>query len=463
MKRFSRNIVLNLPFHTVASLNDRLIWYVNLRWIAVMGVLISIPIAQSMLKFTIAYSNIIFTAGLLVFTNIIYFFISRHINFRNEVPELAFAELQIITDLLFISFIIHYSGGIENPFFFLYIVQVILSGILFPGVILPYINALFAALLLTLWTIAENSTLTVRYSIRSDPLSMPLIITALAAFYITNFAGIYIINNFMIGYRALKKIIDEKNLELEKSMTDRIKAFRYAAHELKSPMIAIQSTLAVVKDIYSGELKSEVRDMVVKAENRTSQLINMIKEMIMISQYNLGIEKPELQNVNFNHWLEQVCRNCNPYALQEKIVFEFVPSKEFYTIIDTTGMEKVAANLINNALRYTPPGGEVIIESFITDTTFGFIVSDTGIGIEENDLNRIFDEFYRGKNAKDMERLGTGLGLNLVKEIVQFNNGTITVKSTLGEGSEFRVEFPLSPAEIIEEEEPEEKFFLHFE
>jgi signal transduction histidine kinase len=461
MKKFSR-IVVNLPFHTVASLRERLMWYVNLRWIAATGLFISVPVSEAMLGFNIGYSNIIGIAVLLVFTNIIYLFVSRHINFKSEIAELAFAEVQIITDLLFVSFIIHYSGGIENPFFFLYIVQVILSGILFPGVILPYINALFAAFLLTMWTIAEYSYLTVRYSIRTDPLSLPLIITALAAFYITNFAGIYIINNFMIGYRALKKIIDEKNRELETAMVDRIKTFRYAAHELKAPMVAIQSTLSVVRDVYSGELKSEVKDMVIKAETRASQLLNIIKEMIMISQYNLGIEKPDISEVNFNHWLEQLIRTYNAYAIQKKIKFIFIPSDEFYATLDTTGMEKVIANLINNAIRYTPQGGTVSVRSFYTDLSFGFTVSDTGIGIDNADLTRIFDEFYRGKNAKDMERLGTGLGLNLVKEIVQFNNGTISVKSELGKGSEFMVEFPLTAAGIPSAEE-EEKFFLLFE
>jgi signal transduction histidine kinase len=84
----------------------------------------------------------------------------------------------------------------------------------------------------------------------------------------------------------LKKTIDEKNALLEKSIKDRSKAFRFAAHELKSPMIAIQSTLEVVKSLYAEELRKEVRNMVFKAEKRSSQAIDMIKEMIAVTQYN---------------------------------------------------------------------------------------------------------------------------------------------------------------------------------
>jgi two-component system, OmpR family, phosphate regulon sensor histidine kinase PhoR len=116
--------------------------------------------------------------------------------------------------------------------------------------------------------------------------------------------------------------------------------------------------------------------------------------------------------------------------------------------VDISGLDKVISNLVNNALRYTKEGGNVNIESFILGNCFGFKVSDNGIGIEKNDLNKIFEEFFRGKNAKEMERFGTGLGLNMVKEIVEYYNGEISVKSTPGMGSTFTVLFPLPEIKI---------------
>jgi len=81
----------------------------------------------------------------------------------------------------------------------------------------------------------------------------------------------------------------------EKAIKDRSRTFRFAAHELKSPMIAIQSTLDVVKSLFANELRQEVKDMVLKAERRSSQVIDMVKEMITVTQYNLGMEKPVLK------------------------------------------------------------------------------------------------------------------------------------------------------------------------
>lgn len=432
-----------LPFHTVASLKERLLWVSNLRWIAVISLLFCVPVAGEMFRFKLGFVEITNIAVILIVVNLLYFFIARYYPFRNEYQELAFLELQILVDLVIISFVIHYSGGIGNPFYFLYLVQVILSGIIFPGKFLPYFNAIFAAMLLTLWTILEHLVLVDRYLIREEP-SAALIITSLFAFYITNFAGIYIINNFMSGYRSLKRIIDEKNLQLEKAIKDRSRTFRYAAHELKSPMIAIQSTLEVVKSLFSDDLRPEVKDMVFKAERRSSQVIDMIKEMIAVTQYNLGMEKPVFEKVDFDEWLYGIVSHHKDYAKKKNIelIYKHLPY-QFLITIDTNGIEKVVSNLVSNALRYTPSGGKVIVEIFVSDYSFGFQVKDTGIGIPKEDLKKIFEEFYRSKNAREMEQIGTGLGLNLVKEIVQHYNGEISVNSEIGKGSEFKVEFPI--------------------
>jgi two-component system phosphate regulon sensor histidine kinase PhoR len=256
----------------------------------------------------------------------------------------------------------------------------------------------------------------------------------------------------------LKKTIDEKNALLEKSIKDRSKAFRFAAHELKSPMIAIQSTLEVVKSLYAEELRKEVRNMVFKAEKRSSQVIDMIKEMIAVTQYNLKIEKPVIEEVNLDEWLYSVVKQFNAFAVNKRIelICDHL-NKDICIKLDANGFERIIANLINNALRYTREDGKVIVTPFCTDERFGFSVKDTGIGIPKEDLDKIFEEFYRSKNAKEVEQLGTGLGLSLVKEIVQFYGGAIFVNSELGKGSEFIVEIPIIHSDYFEDQKSAEE------
>lgn len=449
---FSSSESAKLPFHTVASLKESLRWLINLRWIAIFALLFCIPVAEKMLGFQIGFNEIILLSTILLVTNVLFLFIANYFPFKNEYQELAFLELQILVDLVIISFVIHYSGGIGNPFYFLYIVQVILSGIVFPGKVIPYFNAIAAAVLLTTWTLLEHLVIVDRYLLRNESPSSALIITSILAFYITNFAGVYILTNFMKAYRTLKGIIDKKNIQLERAIEDRSRTFRFAAHELKSPVIAIQSSLDVVKSLFAADLPKEVNDLVLKAERRSSQVIDMIKEMITVTQYNLGIEKPVFEYIDFDKWVFSIVSHHKSFADSKNVELIYINLSFVLTIaVDTNGYEKVVSNLVSNALRYTPAGGRVIIEPFASGYSYGLTVKDNGIGIPKDDLEKIFKEFYRSKNARETVQIGTGLGLNLVKEIVQYYNGEISVISDLGKGSEFRVEFPMEENQSVDE------------
>jgi two-component system phosphate regulon sensor histidine kinase PhoR len=105
-------------------------------------------------------------------------------------------------------------------------------------------------------------------------------------------------------------------------------------------------------------------------------------------------------------------------------------------------MEHLLANLINNAIKYTNPGGRVTVKLWQTRARVGATIEDTGIGIAQGDLERIFDDFYRADAAKSMDAHGTGLGLSIAKSIVELYGGEIRVESTLGKGSRFEATFP---------------------
>jgi signal transduction histidine kinase len=99
-------------------------------------------------------------------------------------------------------------------------------------------------------------------------------------------------------------------------------------------------------------------------------------------------------------------------------------------------------NLVSNAVKYTPTGGSVMVRAWSEDDQIKAEVSDTGIGIPQEALSRIFEEFYRAKNAKAMEMEGTGLGLAIAKDVVEQHGGQISVESVVGEGSTFYVTLP---------------------
>jgi signal transduction histidine kinase len=109
---------------------------------------------------------------------------------------------------------------------------------------------------------------------------------------------------------------------------------------------------------------------------------------------------------------------------------------------DATQFQRALSNLISNAIKYTPAGGNVKIEAYESNASLIIEVADSGIGIEAQDLPYIFERFYRAQNAKRFEK-GTGLGLAIVKRIIELHNGTISASSKAGEGSRFTITLPL--------------------
>lgn len=446
---FSREKIASLVSTT--DLRIRIGWYIKLRWLAIIGVLAAIPINYALLHFNVAVKELLVIVLAMAFLNLLLFFLWRHLQLINDISVLAFTEIQIIIDLIIISLLVHFSGGIQNPFVFLFVIQVILSGIFFPGAILPYVNAGIASILLTFIALSEFSGIIPQYNIRGEVSSVTYLITVILSFYVVSFSGVYIINNSLKKYQVLRRIVDEKTNQLEHVIEERNKAFRFAAHELKSPMVAIKSSLDLVLSLHSEDMTPDTKNMVLKANRRTDQIINMVKEMITISQYSQGTQKQEIVTVEYDEWLTNLVLTFVDNALKKRIVLSIVHLNDNFVIdLDKSGLESVIRNLVSNAIRYTPSGGKVFVISFRKTNCFGFSVKDTGIGISDEEKANIFSEFYRSKKAREMEQIGTGLGLNLVKEIVKINNGTITVESEIDKGSIFTVEFPLPNIESPE-------------
>jgi len=433
---------LILPFHTLETLQTRIGWLVNLRWIGILALLCVIPIGEQLFRFDLGFPQIYILAVIFTALNLIYFFLCKYFKFANFGQEIAFTEIQIVLDFVLISFVIHYTGGIGNPFYFIYLVHIIISGILYQG-LWAYINATIAAFLLTIWSILEYFQIVNVYNLSGVPAPLKFYLISLAAFYCLMFTATYIIRDIISGYRILKRVIDQKSELLEQTMLERDKMFRFTAHELKSPLTTLRSMLAVIDEVYADNLKPELKEMIGRAVRRTDQVLMMVKEMIEVTQYRYGLTERKLNIVNFQEWIDKVVEQQRIYATNKKITLDVKKMSQSASIyMDAISLEKVLSNLINNAIRYSPAGAKVTILPLVKQRCYGFGVSDTGIGIAKDDLTKIFEEFYRSANAREMENLGTGLGLSLVKQIIEQYHGRIFVESQIGLGSTFTVEMP---------------------
>lgn len=234
-----------------------------------------------------------------------------------------------------------------------------------------------------------------------------------------------------------------------KADRERIEFFKFASHELKAPLVAVQSSLRLIDEMYRDKLDPRVADLVGRALSRADQLMLMIRDMLDISidessqrtTYTcvdvVGIVRDVLA-------LQEVTARQNQIALLAEVPFD-----KCFALCNRVSMEKVLDNLLSNALRYTPAGGSVRVKLSMDTATVDVDVIDTGIGIAPEDNERIFEEFYRGANARRHNTIGTGLGLALVKKVMAEHGGTVSAKGAPGIGSTFTIRIPIGDCHAV--------------
>jgi len=257
------------------------------------------------------------------------------------------------------------------------------------------------------------------------------------------FSSAYLGVTLMGRHLKVKDIISRQNKKLKQASEVKTKFFRFVSHELKSPIVAIQSSLNVVLDLLGNELTPKTADMLTRAKKRSTQMLDILKDLLDI-MYDRQLDEAKPEKVIPCDFLKEFIENERPRAEEKLItIVEKICAERGNLKLDKFILEKIFSNLLSNAIRYTPNGGTVTIYTSLDDTYWSFTISDTGIGISPIDKQHIFDEFYRTANAKKHEAVGTGLGLSIVKNLIDQLDGEILIESEVNKGSTFTVKIPL--------------------
>jgi signal transduction histidine kinase len=171
----------------------------------------------------------------------------------------------------------------------------------------------------------------------------------------------------------------------------------------------------------------------------------LIEELLALARADSGREGLDLACINLSEALSKALTGWRQVASVRNLRFvTSLPSEDFWVLADEAKLRRVLSTLLDNAFKYTPSPGTIEIGFESAGDKAVIVVRDTGIGISGEDRPRIFERFYRAERARSRELCGTGLGLAIAQWIVQQHHGSIKVDSTLGEGSVFRVELPLT-------------------
>jgi two-component system phosphate regulon sensor histidine kinase PhoR len=215
------------------------------------------------------------------------------------------------------------------------------------------------------------------------------------------------------------------------------------SHELRSPVASVQQQLSVILEGLSGELTERQLRMLTRAKERARGLLDLINDLLDLSKIEAGMAVQYKEPLGMEELLGKIHEAMLPEAEAKRLQLKLQVDPPLKLVQgDRSNLEGVFTNLVNNAIKYTPEGGEITIHVKGEGENVRVDVSDTGIGMSKEDLPRIFDRFYRVKSEKTRQIVGTGLGLSIVKHIVEAHLGTISVESEEGGGSIFSVVLP---------------------
>ena len=217
-----------------------------------------------------------------------------------------------------------------------------------------------------------------------------------------------------------------------------------ASHELRTPAAAIK---ALAEVLAAGALRDPEKgprfvDQIVQESDRLTRLLD---DMLTLTRVERGAELLHVQPLPAAPALAEAAARVEPLAAARGVTLRHEAEQEDRLFADPSGLQTVLLNLLDNAIKYTPSGGEVTLRGRTVPGGYEVSVSDTGPGIPAEHLPRLFERFYRVDKARDRATGGTGLGLSIVKHLAEAHGGRVSVDSSVGQGSTFTVFFPDQP------------------
>lgn len=449
---------VSAQFVSAASLRRRNDWFIKLRWGAGLGVCAFSVGAAVLGELPLPLGRLLGLGCFLLLLNIGYALRNRRIKPQNIVKELNQVKLQMVTDLVLLTAVLHYSGGVENPFQFITIIHVIIASLLLKGREIFQI-AWTAGGLFTAMVLGEQFGVLPHYHLLSASdltHEWTYVLMAIASLWTVLLISATIGSRIMMHNRAIKDELVERQQELINAGEAQADFFRFVTHEVKSPIVTAQSALEAAREIGKDDLPDTVDDMLERAVRRLNQALSIVKDLADLTRGRMAVG-PTLRRIDLNVVISRVLKQqAEAMSARGLSLKQDCPQAEVLMKSDEGMLDKIVSNLVSNAIRYNNDGGVLYVSVAVFAGSAILTVRDEGIGIAQEDQKQVFEEFYRTTAAREKTTLGTGLGLPIVKRFTEQLGGGITLSSQLDEGTTMTVTLPQSGPVRIAEREAEE-------
>ena len=441
------------PLPRDARLAKRAHWLIRVRWIAIAGVVAATFISYRLMHIPVQEHALYAVAAVLAAYNTVFLILLKRSARHNEETVVAkvhrIVSVQISLDLVMLTVLLHFSGGIENPFMVYFVFHMVIASILLPARE-SYLQATLAVALLVLLVLLESNGWIRHYCLDHELFEGVhhggLFVTAkVGVFATTLYIVVYMAGSIATQLRNQEEAYWQANIRLQQNDKVKDEYVARVTHDIKGHLAAVQSCLEVVHNKTLGQLNERQNDFVGRALNRTRTLTNFVRALLRLTQIRLA-NSYEMQEFSLREMMANAITAAEPRAETKNIRLTTEVNLSNDIILgNSMAIEEMLSNLLFNAVKYTPETGMVALRAGDTDDSVEIEVRDTGIGIPAEEMPRVFEEFFRASNARKVERDGTGLGLTIARQIVLRHHGDIRVESVQGRGTTFTVTLPRRP------------------
>lgn len=420
-------------------------WLIKLRWIAILLLVSSTFFVNNILKISIQEIPIYILSFILFILNVYFLLFVKWIEKKDTKKIISGIRrnlhFQISADLIILTIILHYSGGIQNPFIIYYIFHmIIVSTVLSP--LESYLQTSFALILVAALAFLECFSIIPHYPLtgflsQSFYQNKLYIMGTGFVFVTTSYIVVSITNSIVAKSRKNEQDYLKANIELEQKDQLKNEYVLRVTHDIKGHLAAISGCLKVLQTNILGQLNDRQKEFVNRADKRTDLLTKFISDLLNLTKKRLANEI-EPEEFSIKDLATKTVSDLRVNAEEKSLNLELYIDPYIDKLKGNSfAIEELFSNLILNAIKYTPENGSIKIR--ILNRTDHIIaeISDTGIGIPEEEIPLVFNEFFRASNVKNDSRAGSGLGLAIAKQIVTSHKGRIWVESKLGIGTKF--------------------------
>jgi signal transduction histidine kinase len=450
------------PFES--ELIARIGWLIRLRWLAIFGMALFLGLATLWLPDVLPLTSLLLVIALIALYNLLFFL---YLQSLRSGPSGAvrlkhatlFAYVQIALDLVALAAVLHFAGGVENPMAVFFVFHVIIASILLSRSV-SFLMAGLASLLFVAVAGLEYAGVLPHYHFPifdAELYQQPrYLVVSTATMTLTLFLVTYLSTSITVQLRARDRDLLQSNLtcqirsaelevlneQLQQIDKERTRFIVMVTHELRAPINTVYSALELALSDYAP--REKVDEILARAQRRVTELLDLIGDLLDLAKVRQQAgQQIQVAPIQLAGVLQDVVDFVRIETEEKNLTLELDVADGLASVRILPDQAKLLwTNLLSNAIKYTGFGGKIQVSLGQDETHVTGVVCDTGIGISQEDLPHVFDEFFRAENARSVSPHGTGVGMAVVRRVIENWGGKIWVESTLGVGTTFTFVLP---------------------